>query len=147
LLAPKPNPHAGGPPLVCCPRLLIQYIHSYFPHRRPFLHPQPEDAPCRCDRNPLTTWFFFLIFCCFIHVVLSLCPFLMCFRRWPSNVAQNDLCFGTALSNIAQVQQSLGRRDVRGTNCKIQLSGEHGAFEGVCLLYQHKGALEWSGTE
>lgn len=64
-----------------------------------------------------------------------------------SNVAQNDFCIGTALWNIAQVQQSLGRRDVRGTNCKIQLSGEHGAFEGVCRLYQHKGALEWSRTE
>jgi hypothetical protein len=25
---PKPNPKAGGPPLVVCPRLLIQYIHS-----------------------------------------------------------------------------------------------------------------------
>jgi hypothetical protein len=24
-----PNPKAGGPPLVGCPRLLIQYIHRY----------------------------------------------------------------------------------------------------------------------
>jgi len=29
LLAPRPTPQAGGPPLVACPRLLIQYIHSY----------------------------------------------------------------------------------------------------------------------
>jgi hypothetical protein len=28
----SPNPHAGGPPLVCCPRLLIRYIHSYSPY-------------------------------------------------------------------------------------------------------------------
>jgi hypothetical protein len=28
---PTPNPQAGGPPLVCCPRLLIQHIHSYPP--------------------------------------------------------------------------------------------------------------------
>jgi hypothetical protein len=27
-----PNPHAGGPPVVGCPRLLIQYICSYPPY-------------------------------------------------------------------------------------------------------------------
>jgi hypothetical protein len=27
-----PNPQAGGPPLVGCPRLLIQYIRSYPPY-------------------------------------------------------------------------------------------------------------------
>ena len=50
-----PNSQAGGPPLVGCPRLPIQYIRSYSPYWRPFLHPQPEDAQCRGDRNPLTT--------------------------------------------------------------------------------------------
>jgi hypothetical protein len=29
---PTPNPQARGPPLVGCPRLLIQYIRSYPPH-------------------------------------------------------------------------------------------------------------------
>ena len=43
--ASKPQP--GGPHLVGCPRLLIQYVRSYPPYWRPFLHPQPEDAPCR----------------------------------------------------------------------------------------------------
>ena len=33
----SPNPQAGGPPLVGCPRLLIQFIRSYPPYRRPFL--------------------------------------------------------------------------------------------------------------
>ena len=51
----SPNPLAGGPPLVGCPWLLIQYIRSYLPYWRPFLHPQPEDAPCRGDRDPLIT--------------------------------------------------------------------------------------------
>jgi len=37
--------------LVGCPRLLIQYIRSCPPYWRPFLHPQPEDAPCRGDRE------------------------------------------------------------------------------------------------
>ena len=48
------NPQAGGPPLVGCSRLLIQFIHSYPPYWRPFLHPQPEDAPYRGDRDPLS---------------------------------------------------------------------------------------------
>ena len=46
---------AVGLPLVGCPRLLIQYIRSYPPTCRPFLHPQHEDAPCRGDREPLGT--------------------------------------------------------------------------------------------
>ena len=49
----SPNPQACAPPLVGCPRLLIQFIRSYPPYRRPFLYPQSEDAPCRGDRHPL----------------------------------------------------------------------------------------------
>jgi hypothetical protein len=52
VVSTSPNPQAGGPPLIGCPLLLIQFIHSYPPYRRPFLHPQPEDAPCRGDRDP-----------------------------------------------------------------------------------------------
>jgi hypothetical protein len=54
VVSTSPNPQAGGPPLVGCPRLLIQFIRSYPSYRRPFLHPQSEDAPCRGDRDPLT---------------------------------------------------------------------------------------------
>ena len=53
LLTPCPNPQAGGPPLVGCPRLLMQYIRSCPPYWRPFLHPEWEDAPRRSDRDPL----------------------------------------------------------------------------------------------
>ena len=42
----SPNHQAGGPPLVCFPRLLIQYIRSYPPYWRPFFHGQPVDASC-----------------------------------------------------------------------------------------------------
>jgi hypothetical protein len=56
VVSPSPKSQAGGPPLVGCPRLLIQYIRSYRPDRRPFLYPQPEDAQCRGDRDPLITW-------------------------------------------------------------------------------------------
>ena len=48
----SPNLQAGGPPLVGCPRLLIQYIRRYLAYWRPFLHPQPEDAPGCGDRYP-----------------------------------------------------------------------------------------------
>jgi hypothetical protein len=56
VVSPSPNPQAEGQPLVGCPWQLIQYIHSYPPYWIPFLHPQPEDAPCRGDRDPLITW-------------------------------------------------------------------------------------------
>ena len=53
LLATRLTPQAVGPPLVGCPRLLIQYILSYRPYWRPFLHPQAEEVPCRGGRDPL----------------------------------------------------------------------------------------------
>jgi hypothetical protein len=56
LLAPQSNSEAVGPPLAGCPRLLIQYIRSYPPYWRPFLHLQPEDEPCHGDRDPLITF-------------------------------------------------------------------------------------------
>jgi hypothetical protein len=55
LLAPRLTPKLEDDPPVGCPLLLIQYIRSYHPYWRPFLHPQPEDALCRGDRNPLIT--------------------------------------------------------------------------------------------
>jgi hypothetical protein len=53
VVSTSPNPQAGGPPLVSCPRLLIQFIRSYPPYWRPFLYLQPEDSPCHGDRDPL----------------------------------------------------------------------------------------------
>jgi hypothetical protein len=52
LLAPRPNPQAGGPLLVICLLLLTQYISSFPTYWRTFLDPQPEDAPCHGDRDP-----------------------------------------------------------------------------------------------
>ena len=54
VVSTSPNPQAGWPPHVDCPRLLFQYIRNYPPYWRPFLYPQPEDAPCHGDRDPLT---------------------------------------------------------------------------------------------
>ena len=53
VVSTSPNPQAAGPPQVGCTRQLIQFICSYPPYRRPFLHPQSEDAPCRGERDPL----------------------------------------------------------------------------------------------
>ena len=57
MLAPRPihQPRSCRTNLVGCPLLLIWYIRSSPPYCRPFLHPQPEDAPCRGDRDPLIT--------------------------------------------------------------------------------------------
>jgi hypothetical protein len=51
-VSPSPNRQAWGPPLVGCSRLFIQYINSCSPYWRPFLYPQPENAPCRGDSDP-----------------------------------------------------------------------------------------------
>jgi len=53
VVSTSPNTQAGGPPFVGCPRLLIRYIRGRPPYRRPFLHPQPDEAPCRGDGDPL----------------------------------------------------------------------------------------------
>jgi hypothetical protein len=49
------QPPSRRTPLVGCSRLLIQYIRGYHPYWRPFLHPQPEDAPCHGERDSLIT--------------------------------------------------------------------------------------------
>jgi hypothetical protein len=78
VVSTSPNPQAGEPPLVGCTRLLIQFIRSYPPYRRPFLHPQPEDTPCRGDRDPLITWWNIILQ---IKIILGLyinTPFQIC---------------------------------------------------------------------
>jgi len=55
-----PKLQAGGPPRFGCPLLCIQYIRSHPPYWRPFLHPQPEDAPYRGDRDPLKHGFIYI---------------------------------------------------------------------------------------
>ena len=57
------QPQAAESPLVGRPRLLIQYIRSYPPYWMSFLHPQPEDAPCRCDRDWLIMVYIYYYYC------------------------------------------------------------------------------------
>ena len=38
------------------------------PYRRPFLHPQPEDAPCRGDRDPQTRIYIYMFIYLFFLV-------------------------------------------------------------------------------
>ena len=53
IFSTSPNPQAGESCFNGCLQLLIQYIHSYPPYCRQFLHPQPEDAPCHLLQGPI----------------------------------------------------------------------------------------------
>ena len=79
----SPNPQAGGRPLFGCPRLLIQFIRSYPLYRRPFLYPQPEDAPCRGDRDPLHMAFISIyhLNCRFSLFVTNTCCFVLTYQE------------------------------------------------------------------
>jgi hypothetical protein len=57
VVSPTPNPQAGGPPLVVCPRLFIQYIHSWSPMlvAVPSIR-KPEDEPCCGDKGTHLIW-------------------------------------------------------------------------------------------
>jgi hypothetical protein len=54
LLAPSPTPKLEDHPSLAIRNYYLIYIRSYSPYWRPFLHPPPEDAPCRGNRDPLT---------------------------------------------------------------------------------------------
>ena len=56
LLAPRPNPKQDEHPLSAVRDCLFNIFESYPPSWRPFLHPKPQDAPCRGDRDPLITY-------------------------------------------------------------------------------------------
>ena len=116
VVSTSPNPQAGGPPLVGCPRLLIQFIRSYPPYRRPFLYPQPEDMPCRCDRDPLhgshchcnsqivcesgfginSCWFFYLLLIFCFNTLFITIAFLFEFHVWETvpahDFSDNSAC-------------------------------------------------------
>jgi hypothetical protein len=54
LLAPHPTPKLEGHPLSAVRDCLFNVFEATLHIRRPFLHPQPEDAPCRGDRDRLS---------------------------------------------------------------------------------------------
>jgi hypothetical protein len=53
LLAPRPTPKLEDHPLSAVRECLFNVFAAILHIRRPFLHPQPEDAPCRGDRDRL----------------------------------------------------------------------------------------------
>jgi hypothetical protein len=53
LLAPRPTTKLEDHPLSDVRDCLFNVFAATLHIRRPFLHPQPEDAPCRCDKDPL----------------------------------------------------------------------------------------------
>jgi hypothetical protein len=54
-LSPRPAPKLEGHPLSGVRDCLFTVFAATLHNWRPFLHPQPEDAPCRDDRDPLNT--------------------------------------------------------------------------------------------
>jgi hypothetical protein len=53
LLAPRPTPKLEDQPLSAVRDCLFNIFAPILHIRRPFLHPQPENAPCRGDRDPI----------------------------------------------------------------------------------------------
>jgi hypothetical protein len=54
-LALRPTPKLEDRPLSAVRDCIFDIFAAAPPYWRPFLHPQPEDAPFRCDRDPLIT--------------------------------------------------------------------------------------------
>jgi len=78
------KPQAGGPPLVGYPWLFIQYIRSYPPYSKPFLHTQPEDVPYRGERDLLIADYFLVPTVISLFIILRL--FLSLFYLFASMV-------------------------------------------------------------
>jgi hypothetical protein len=53
LLALRPTPNLEDHPLSAVRDCLFNVFATTLHIRRPFVHPQPEDTPCRGDRDPL----------------------------------------------------------------------------------------------
>jgi hypothetical protein len=79
-----PDPKLEEHRLSVAPPRLLQYICIYRPYWRQFLHPQPEDAPCRGKMSPVIPFinllkFSFILFssCIFqcINKITNQCTF------------------------------------------------------------------------
>jgi hypothetical protein len=55
LLAPRPTPKLDDHPFSAVRHCLLNVFAATLHNWKPFLHPQPEDAPCLGDRDPLKT--------------------------------------------------------------------------------------------
>ena len=55
LLAPRQTRNLDSLPLSAVCNCLLNIFAATLHTWRPFLHPQPEDVPCRGDRDPLIT--------------------------------------------------------------------------------------------
>jgi len=80
------NSQAGGPPLVGCLRLLMQYIRSYPPYCRPLLHPQ---TPGLTLKN----------FECWLHCIYVFCMNLRTNRNFFLYII-NRLVFITEVESV-----------------------------------------------
>jgi hypothetical protein len=79
LLAPRQTPKLEDHPLSAIRGCLFNVFAAALHNWRPFVHPQPEHAPCRGDRDPLDTGFRKQIF---LFWSLLLCSFESCVMDW-----------------------------------------------------------------
>jgi hypothetical protein len=80
LLAPRPTPKLEDHPLSAVRDCLFNVFAATLHIRRPFLHPQPKDAPCRGDRDQLImvtgtdlSWWQGPTY----HVMFEICSFIL----------------------------------------------------------------------
>jgi hypothetical protein len=98
LLAPRPTHKLQDPPCRLSANAYSMYsqLPSYM--CRPFLHPQPEDAPCRGDRDRLITGFYWCDLAPPVGVHCLFAPVVVLFLLWTPT----------------------GRAEDNGGNCKVR---------------------------
>jgi hypothetical protein len=72
LLAPRPTPKPEDHPLSAVRDCLFNVFAATLHIRRPFLQPQPEDAPCRGNKDPLIMDFLLFFKSKHLHICKSL---------------------------------------------------------------------------
>jgi hypothetical protein len=83
VVSTSPNPKHEGPPLVGCPRLFIQYSHSYLQRWRPFLQPKQRTRHAVVTGNDLARIYIYIyIYIYILFRTLDFAVFLGSGLRW-----------------------------------------------------------------
>jgi hypothetical protein len=98
LLAPRLTPKLEGHPLSAVHDCLLNVFTATFHIRRPFLHPQHEDAPCCGDRDRLivvtgTDLLWLIIYYIIINWNVTLISSLILVSKWRQHLLRmNNIC-------------------------------------------------------
>jgi hypothetical protein len=109
LLAPRPTPKLEDHPLSAVRDCLFKIFAAALLIWRPFLNPQPEDAPCRGDRDPLIT---FVIISKVLPDILSTASFQK--GGFESKSAHNRVWYYVRLGSSLIPRGLPSLRDLRG---------------------------------